>query len=191
MRKIVFDIETKNFFPDVGSNNPADLDISVVCIHDSENDEYLSYTEDKLSELWPIIERADVLIGFNSDHFDVPLLNKYYPGNLTAIKSIDLMAYIKKSLGHRLSLQNVSNATLGLSKSAQGHQAAKWYKEGKIQEIIDYCIQDVRVTKGVYDYMLKNKSFKYRDATTLREAPIDTSDWENTDDSSMTHTIGF
>ncbi len=75
MRKITFDIETKNTFEDIGENNPALLDISIVCIHDSETDKYDSFLEDDFDRLWPILESADMLIGFNSDHFDIPLLN--------------------------------------------------------------------------------------------------------------------
>ena len=99
MRKIVFDIETKNFFNDVGKNDPSLLDIALVAIHDSETDSYSSYLEDELVKLWPILERADMLIGFNSDHFDIPLLNKYYPGDLTKIKSLDILKEIKDSYG--------------------------------------------------------------------------------------------
>ena len=77
MRVITFDIETANWFTDDRRNlTPADLKIAIVCIHDSETNEYTSYLESELQKLWPILERADMLIGYNSDHFDVPLLNK-------------------------------------------------------------------------------------------------------------------
>ena len=42
IRKVIFDIETKNIFSDVGENNPALLDISIVGIYDSETDTYSS-----------------------------------------------------------------------------------------------------------------------------------------------------
>ena len=90
MRKIVFDIETKNIFEDVGRADPALLDIAVVGIHDSLTNSYTSYLEEDLPKLWSIIEKADILIGYNSDHFDIPLLNKYYPGDLTDRKSTRL-----------------------------------------------------------------------------------------------------
>src|SRR3989344_8631018 len=99
MRKIVFDIETKNFFNDVGKNDPSLLDIALVAIHDSLTDSYSSYLEEDLIKLWPIIEHSDMLIGFNSDHFDIPLLNKYYPGDLTKIKSLDILREIRNSYG--------------------------------------------------------------------------------------------
>src|ERR1700679_3519408 len=94
MRIVTFDIETANWFSETGGNDPADLTIAVVGIHDSEDDSYQSYLESELTQLWPILERTDMLIGYNSDHFDVPLLNKYYPGDLTRIKSLDLMVEV-------------------------------------------------------------------------------------------------
>ena len=102
IRKIFFDIETRNVFEDVGSNNSADLDISIVAIYDSKTDTYQSFTQEQFNKLWPIIEQADMLIGYNSDHFDIPLLNKYYPGDLTKIKSLDIMKEIRAVLGRRI-----------------------------------------------------------------------------------------
>ncbi len=190
-RIVIFDIETRNIFEDVGKNDPSLLDISIVGAYDSETETYTSYTVEELSALWPLIEKADALVGFNSDHFDIPLLNKYYSGDLTKIKSIDIMVAVKKALGRRLSLGNIVGATLGLAKSADGLQAYRWWKEGKVQEIRDYCLQDVKVTKDLYEHILKTKKIKFRDGPDVKELPIDTADWESWDDSSLTHTLPF
>ncbi|MBT4894789.1 hypothetical protein HON59_01860, partial [bacterium] len=56
MRKIVFDIETSNTFQQTGSADPAALNLSVICVHDSETDEYTTYLQEELSQLWPLIE---------------------------------------------------------------------------------------------------------------------------------------
>ena len=191
MRKIVFDIETKNIFDDVGKNDPVLLDIAVVAIHDSETQEYSCYSEEELPALWPILEKADMLIGYNSDHFDIPLLNKYYPGDITQIKSIDIMEAIKKSLGRRLSLNNVVGATLGLAKTADGLQAYYWWKEGKIKEIREYCINDVKVTKTLYEHIVANKKIMYKDGPNVFELPLDITNWETPAGSSLTHTLPF
>ncbi len=191
MRKVVFDIETRNIFDDVGKNDPALLDISIVGTYDYESDTYASYAQEEFPALWALLERADVLIGFNSDHFDIPLLNKYFPGDLTAIKSIDMMADIKNALGRRLSLSNVAGATLGLKKSADGLQAYQWWKEGKVDEIRKYCIQDVKVTKDLYEYIHENKKIQYRDGQDLKELIIDTSHWDTGGDHALTYSLGF
>ncbi|MBP9771985.1 MAG: ribonuclease H-like domain-containing protein [Candidatus Pacebacteria bacterium] len=191
MRKVVFDIETRNLFEDVGKNDPALLDISVLALYDSETDTYSSYTQEEFPKMWPIFEKADVLIGFNSDHFDIPLLDKYYPGSLRSIKSIDMMVSIKSALGRRLSLKNVASSTLKVGKSADGLQAYHWWKEGRVQEIRDYCIQDVKVTKELYEHILQNKKIKYKDGPETKVLEIDTTGWEDKGDHSLTYSLGF
>ena len=191
MRKIVFDIETMNFFDTVASNDPAALDMSCVCIHDSETDKYSSFTQENLKELWPILEKADVLIGFNSDHFDIPILNKYDSGDLTKIKSLDLLKEVKNSLGRRIKLDSIAEGTLGRNKTGHGSDAMVWWKAGQKQKVIDYCIEDVRITKDIYEYALKNKSLKYMDGKEVKEIGIDTSGWDKKDESAMTFTLPF
>ncbi len=191
MRKIIFDIETKNSFQEAGSNNPADLDISVVCIYDYAKDEYSSYLEKDFKNLWPILEKADLLIGFNSEHFDTPLLNKYYPGDLTKIKSLDILKEIKKSLGRRIKLDTIAEATLGKKKTGHGLEAIAWWKSGEIDKIIKYCLEDVKITKEVYEYALENRLLKYKDGNELKDIKLDTSDWEKEYSNPITHTLPF
>lgn len=191
MRVLVFDIETRNQFADVGSSNPTALDISLVGIHDSETDQYSSYLLEELPELWKIIEQTDMLVGFNSDHFDIPLLNKYYPGDLTKIKSLDILKEIQGVLGRRIRLDSVAEGTLKANKSGNGLDAIKWWREGEIDKIREYCIKDVEITKKVYEYALENGSLKYKELGKVKDITIDTSNWLKEDSSSLTHTLGF
>lgn len=191
MRYIIFDLETQNIFSDVGSNDPTALDISVGSFYDSESDTYTTVTHEELARVWTLLEHADALVGYNSNHFDIPLLNKYYPGDLTKIKSIDILEEIRKSLGRRLRLDSVAEATVGAKKSAHGLQAVRWWREGKIDEIKKYCEQDVRVTKKVFDYALKHGHVKFKDGSRKREIPLDTSTWEVKSDTVLTHSLLF
>lgn len=191
MRRIVFDIETSNEFSEVGKFDPKLLDISVVGVYDSKDDSYRAYLVEELPELWPAIEGADALIGYNSDHFDIPLLNKYYSGDLSQIKSVDLLREIKKSLGKRLKLDSVAEATLGINKSGHGLDAVKWWRAGEVEKVKSYCLDDVRITKDLYDYAIKNKQLKYKDWDSIKTIDIDTSGWEEKEDSTLTHTMPF
>lgn len=191
MRYIIFDLETQNIFRDVGENNPAALDISVGSFYDSASDTYTTVTVNELQTIWPLIEVADALVGYNSNHFDIPLLNKYYPGDLTTIKSIDILEEIRKSLGRRLRLSSVAEATVNAKKSADGLQAVRWWREGKIDEIKKYCEQDVKVTKKIFDYALTNGHLKYKDGTKTKEIPLDTSNWTIKEESVLTHSLLF
>lgn len=190
MRYIVFDLETQNLFQEVGSNDPADLDISVASLYDSDTDSYTTVTVDEIEKLWPIIEKADALVGYNSNHFDIPLLNKYYPGNLTTIKSIDMLEDIKNALGRRLRLDSVAQATVGAKKSADGLQAVRWWREGKVKEVMKYCEQDVKVTKQVFEYARKNGHVKFKDGARNREIVLNIAHWEELDEeASLTHSL--
>lgn len=191
MNYIIFDLETQNIFSDVGSSDPTDLDISVATVYESATDTYTTVAIDELESIWPIIERADALVGYNSNHFDIPLLNKYYPGDLTMIKSIDLLEDIKLSLGRRLRLDSVAQATIGAKKSADGLQAVRWWREGNIAAIKKYCEQDVKVTKKVFDYARAHGHVKFKDGSRKKEIPLDTTHWESREDAAMTHSLLF
>jgi DEAD/DEAH box helicase domain-containing protein len=191
MRYIIFDLETQNTFQDVGSTDSTALDISVGTFYDSETNSYTTVTIDELQSIWPLLEKADALVGYNSNHFDIPLLNKYYPGDLTQIKSIDLLEEIRKSLGRRLRLDSVAEATVGAKKSGHGLQAVRWWREGKIDEIKKYCEQDVKVTKKVFDYALKNGHVKFKDGSRKKEIPLDISTWGIKEEAAMTHSLLF
>lgn len=191
MRIITFDIETRNLFQDVGSNDPADLDISVLCLHDSLTGEYSSYLQEDLGKLWPIFEQADSLVTWNGDHFDIPLLNKYYSGDISKLKSVDLMREVQLVLGRRLKLDSVGEATLGRNKSGHGLDAIEWWKNGEVDKIIKYCIDDVKLTRDLYDYAMKHGHLKYRDIGNLKEIKLNTSNWEVPEHNVMTYTLPF
>jgi DEAD/DEAH box helicase domain-containing protein len=191
MKILTFDIETTNTFDEVGSPNAVDLDLAVVCVHDSETNEMTSYFKEDLHKLWPLIESADMLVSYNGDHFDIPLLNKYYAGDLTQIKSLDLLVEIRKVLGRRIKLDDVASATLGESKSADGLQSIIWWRQGKIDEVVAYCKQDVLVTRKVYDFAMQNGHLFYTKDTKKTEIPLDTSNWEIIPESNLAPTLGF
>ncbi len=165
MNEIVFDIETQNTFADV-DNDFTKLKISCVSIYQYATDTYTSFEEHELGKLWPILEKADRLIGYNIEHFDLPVMNNYYPGDLLQFHYLDIMKSVKESLGIRLKLDSIAKATLdNVQKSAEGLQAIRWWKEGKIKEIKEYCEQDVRVTKEIYDFGKQNHQLFYSSLT--------------------------
>ena len=191
MRTIVFDIETANWMSDTGTNDPTDLTIALVGIHDSETDTYESFLEHEFPRLWKILEHADMLVGYNSDHFDIPLLNKYYPGDLTQIKSLDIMKEVYNALGRRLKLDAIAEGTLGEKKSADGIQSLRWWKAGEIEKVREYCIKDVELTKKILDYALAKGNIKYSELGKTREVKLDTSLWLMGASRPLTHTLGF
>lgn len=192
MNKVIFDIETSNLFSDVGKNDPALLDISIVGLYDSKTDAYTAFEQEEFNKMWPILERADLLIGFNSEHFDLPLLSKYYPGDLRKIKHIDILKEIKDAFGRRMKLDQIAEGTLGINKSGHGLEATIWWKKGEKEKVKKYCLDDVKITKEVYEYALKNKKLRFKEGGTIIDIPLNTGSWEEVKkEGGMTFSLPF
>lgn len=177
MRAITFDIESISDSIVRGHIDVNEQELIVVAIHDSLTGEYTSFSKEELPKLWPILEHADFLIGFNSDSFDIPLLNRYYPGDLAHVTSLDLLSEVQKVLGRRIRLQSLAEATLGRGKSGDGLKAGQWWREGKKDLVREYCIEDVRLTRELYDYAIAHGKLKYKDLLDKRDIKLDTSKW--------------
>jgi DEAD/DEAH box helicase domain-containing protein len=191
MRAITFDIESISDSMVRGHVDVNEQELTVVAIHDSQTGEYSAYFKEDLPKLWPILERTDMLIGFNSDAFDIPLLNRYYPGDLLHLRSLDLLTEVQKVLGRRIRLQSLAEATLGKGKSGDGLKASEWWKEGKKEKVREYCIEDVRLTRELFDYASRHGVLKYKDLRTIRDIKLDTSFWGRVheDAPAMTHAL--
>jgi len=152
MDKLVIDIETKNTFQDVGGYaNLTKLDISFVGVYSYKQDAYLSFFENELSKLGPILQNAGLIIGFSTNRFDIPILNKYFNFNVKAIESLDMLDEIEEKLGHRVGLDWLAQTNLKVGKTGHGLDAIKFYKEGRLEDLKNYCLQDVKITKDLYE----------------------------------------
>lgn len=160
-KEIVLDIETQTAITNF--RDYSNLRISLVGVYFFETDTYEHFLEPDLPKLWPLLEQADRIIGYNQVGFDNPVMNNYYAGDINQIPQLDLLEKIRESLGYRVKLDSVAKATLGMGKTGHGLQAVEFWKEGRIQELADYCIQDVRVTKEIYDYAREHGHVKFED----------------------------
>lgn len=161
--EIVLDIETQNTFQDVGAYNPSLLKISLVGVYFYETDTYEAFLEEDLPKLWPRLERSSRVIGYNLIGFDYPCLQTYYAGDIMKLPTVDMMKELEKRLGHRVKLDDVAQATLGVGKSGHGLLAVEYWKNGEIEKLKDYCLQDVKVTKEVYDHAIEQGFIRYTD----------------------------
>lgn len=172
MPEIVIDLETQNTFADLGPHRFPELKVSVAVIYDYTNDKFLTFREEQLKDMWPFLERADRVIGYNSRHFDLAVLNNYYSGDLTQLPQLDMLEEIKKALGFRLKLNDVAKATLGVEKSGHGLQATEWFKTGEWDKIEKYCVDDVRITRDLYEFGKKNRQLFFTELSSGKTRPF-------------------
>jgi DEAD/DEAH box helicase domain-containing protein len=163
---IVFDIETQNFFTDadVGWDNFEALKISVVGAYSYDHDKYFTFGEKEMNEAADLFREAKTIVGFCSNRYDVPVLNNYFlkfgvKVNLWQKDRVDLLELIESATGQRVSLSRLAESNLGVKKDMHGSAAIGLYREGKMNELREYCLKDVRLTKDLYDIFRKQRAF--------------------------------
>ena len=168
---IVFDVETQHAFQEVG-HNLKKLKISVVGMFDYDADEYEVYTEKDLNEFFTRVEHASFLIGFNINHFDLPVLSPYYLGDIRQFETFDILEEVEKSIGFRVALDDLARMTLGSKKSGHGFTAINYFRTGQWEKLKKYCLEDVRITKDLYEFGKKNGKLKFQTNKGSRDIPV-------------------
>ncbi len=152
-KKIVFDLETKKTFEEVGGHQNAHLlGMSVCGVYDYESGKYRAYRESNIKELEDLFRQAELLIGFNSKHFDNTVLQPYFNFDLKILPHLDILEEVVKKLGFRIRLESLAQSTLLSGKSGSGLDAINYYRSNNWDKLIKYCLDDVRVTKNLYEY---------------------------------------
>ncbi len=165
MNVVYFDLETQRTANDAGGwSKKQDMGMSVGVTYSTETGEYRIYSEKRVNELIDQLMRADLVVGFNVINFDFEVLLGYTILDLKEhIRALDLMLDVEAKLGHRLALDSIAQATLGVGKTGDGLDAIRWYREGKLAQIAEYCCFDVKVTKMVHEYGAKHKQLHFTD----------------------------
>jgi hypothetical protein len=165
MNIVYFDLETQRTANDVGGwDKKSDMRMSLGVTYSTNLNEYRIYTEKRVNDLVQQLLRADLVVGFNIVNFDYEVLMGYtvldLPGHL---RSLDLLVEVEKTLGNKLRLDNIAQATLGLGKTGDGVDAIKWWREKRLMEVAEYCCFDVKVTKLVHEHGLQHRELFYTD----------------------------
>ncbi len=168
---LILDLETKHTFREF--DDPQKLGISVVAVYDYATEKGQVFTETELNNLFPLLESASYIIGYNSRTFDLPVLQAYYPGKVDSLSQFDILDSIREKIGRRIGLNDVAFATLNEKKTGHGLMAIDYYKEGKWEELKKYCLDDVMVTKKLFDYGIENKEIFYMNEMGKVSIPVD------------------
>ena len=159
---VYFDLETQKSADEVGGwGNISKMGMSVGVTYSTARSEYKIYGEPQVNDLITELQRADLVVGFNNIRFDYEVLHGYSALDLTQIPTLDMLVELQNTLNHRLSLDSIATATFGVEKTAEGLQAIRWWKEGKLAEIAEYCCYDVKITKLVHEYGVQHRQLHY------------------------------
>ncbi len=159
---IYFDLETKQSADEVGGwDKISRMGMSIGVTYSTGRGEYRIYGEPQVNDLITDLQRADLVVGFNVLRFDYEVLHGYTSFDLSQLPTLDMLVDLTNTLQHRLSLDSIATATFGVEKTAEGLQAIRWFKEGKLLEIAEYCCYDVKLTKMVHEHGLKHRQLQY------------------------------
>lgn len=162
---VYFDLETQRTANDVGGwDKKHEMGMSLGVTYSSRDNCYEIFGEDRAEQLIKRLQRADLVVGFNHLRFDYDVLMAYTILDLREnLVSFDLLQEVERIAGHRLKLEDIAQATLGVGKTADGLDAIRWWREGKILDIAKYCCFDVKVTRLVHEYGAANKKIYFND----------------------------
>jgi hypothetical protein len=162
---VYFDLETQRTANDAGGwTRKCDMRMSVGVIFSTITGRYEVFSEGQVNQLVDRLRRADLVVGYNVLNFDYHVLMGYTILDLiTELHTADLMVDMEKRSGHRLGLDAIAQATLGIQKTAAGLDAIRWWREGRLLEIAEYCCFDVKVTRLVHEHGCRHKELFYHD----------------------------
>jgi DEAD/DEAH box helicase domain-containing protein len=159
---VYFDLETQKSAEEVGGwDHISRMNMSIGVTFGTARGDYKIYGEKQINDLLTDLQRADLVVGFNVLRFDYEVLHGYTSFDLRQLPTLDMMVELQNTLSHRLSLDSIATATFGVEKTAEGLQAIRWFKDGKLAEIAEYCCYDVKLTKLVYEYGQRHKQLHY------------------------------
>ena len=171
----VLDIETQFSADEVGGWSRVErMKVSCAVLYDSRSNDFEAYLEDRIEALIDHLMDFDLIVGFNIKRFDYQVLRGYGPFDFRRVPTLDILETVHGFLGYRLSLDHLARVTLGKNKTGDGLQALRWWKEGKIGEIIEYCKMDVAITRDLFIFGLRNNYllFENKAKKTVR-IPVD------------------
>lgn len=167
----VFDAEIKKPIESLtcGWKSHDEMGVSCLVLFDYQTMRYRIFDDHNIEECLQILHNHDFVVGFNTVGFDWKLLKATYPNCCDLKRSsvdFDILREIWISIGvdpdnfqpkthGGYKLDDVAHETIGLMKSGDGAHAPHLYQQGKIAELIDYCVQDVRIEKELFEFIVK------------------------------------
>jgi DEAD/DEAH box helicase domain-containing protein len=149
------------------------MGVSCAVIYDSATRALVCFREGQLNAFFRLLSQMDLVVGFNIRRFDYKVLSAYTTMDLWSLPTLDILDAVKGRLGYRLSLDALCSATLGTRKSADGLMALKWWKSGEIRKVLEYCKDDVRLTRDLFLFGHKNGYLLFRNkAKALVRLPV-------------------
>lgn len=169
-RIAVFDCEIKKPIEKCskGWQSHGEMGVSVLCVYDYASGRYRVFDDSNAKEAMEMLQEFDLVVGFNTVGFDWKLLRASWPHLVRETRrsqDYDVLREIWVALGldpdcfaprthGGYKLDDVAFDSIGMQKSGSGELAPKLFEAGRFAELVDYCLEDVRIEKTLFEYVV-------------------------------------
>jgi DEAD/DEAH box helicase domain-containing protein len=135
--------------------------VGLAVVYDFKTQAWEVFFEKDIQSLADMLEKTDVVLGYNSVGFDHVVLDCALGRRVEIKKELDLWEVIKARIGEERwpkgswTLNGVCERTLGQGKEKIGEHAPALLMAGEMKKVIDYCIKDVKLTVRLWEFMKK------------------------------------
>ena len=170
---VVFDCEIKEVVDGVQVtwDDKDKMGVSVACAYDYLTGDNIVFMDDNIDELVKRLNTAELVIGFNIDQFDCPLLNANCVTQLIKdLPTWDLLLHSRYAHGWSknirfpsgLKLDNHLKGTFGsnMMKTESGGDAPLMWKQKETGRLVSYCLADVRRERILFESVIQSGLFK-------------------------------
>jgi DEAD/DEAH box helicase domain-containing protein len=158
-----FDLETQRLAEEVGGwGNVHLMRLAVGVLYDKGANGFEVFAEEQVENMIERLRGFDLVVGFNVKRFDYRVLGAYTGFDFRQLPTFDILEDIYQRLGFRLSLGHLAEQTLGKTKIADGIQAVRWLREGKLDAVVEYCKDDGSITRDLFDFGLSQGYLVYQ-----------------------------
>lgn len=149
---VYLDLETRRTAAEAGGwDKLEELGVSIAVAVASDGPHV--FTEATIPRLARLLGHAERIVGFNLHNFDLKVLKGYAGFSVGQARTVDLLDEVELAAGHRVSLQGLASATLGITLSRDSLDMVKSWKDGRILEVIEGCSNDVFAIQALDEYV--------------------------------------
>lgn len=142
------------------------MGIACICAYDFWTDRYRVFFKDNFKEFTDLMASRSIIVGFNSYRFDNMLLKAHglaredlWEHTYDILREIwysqglDVEKFVPKTHGG-YGLDDMARANDMTGKIGNGALAPVWFQRGEYGNLVDYCLEDIRLTKGLLDLII-------------------------------------
>ena len=170
-RIIFFDLETrlwaKDLRPDDEEAGWEDLrsgkgGASAIALYDTRDMWLYLYDDHTIENAARHLEAADIVVGYNSERFDLPCIEGLTHRRLRIRRHIDIYRLLVQEYARRgitgqkgdFTLDTISKKNLGRGKIDHGDNAKELARKGHWGRLMNYCADDVHLTHDLYNKLI-------------------------------------